>query len=122
MVIGSAVGATSVLVSSGVDWPLGATFVVVATFCLIAAAYVADVSALALYALVVLALAGVMIDRTGGAIAEDGDKRLVVFGDSYISGEGAYKFLEGTNVACRMRTPRPSATNAACLQAHTQTC
>ena len=58
IVIGSAVGATSVLVSSGVDWPLGATFVVVATFCLIAAAYVADVSALALYALVVLALAG----------------------------------------------------------------
>ena len=98
-VIGAAVGATSVLVSSGVDWSLEVTIVVVATFGLIAAAYVADVSALALYALVVLALGGVMIDRTGGAIAEDGDKRLVVFGDSYISGEGAFEFLEGTNVA-----------------------
>lgn len=98
-VIGAAVGATLALVSSGADWSLDVTIVVVAVLGLIAVAYVADVAALAVYALVVLALAGVMIDRTGGAIAEDGGKRLVVFGDSYISGEGAYEFLEGTNVA-----------------------
>jgi hypothetical protein len=98
-VMGAALGAVSTVLFTGEAWSVGLTIVVVAGLAMLALAYVLDVSALALFLLVVVVLAGVMIDRTGGQLASDGDATLVVFGDSYISGEGAYEFLEGTNVA-----------------------
>ncbi len=108
-VMGAALGAVSTVLFAGEDWSVGLTIVVVAGLAMLALAYVLDVSALALFLLVVVVLAGVMIDRTGGQLASDGDATLVVFGDSYISGEGAYEFLEGTNVAASDSDSSPTS-------------
>ncbi len=114
-VMGAALGAVSTVLFTGEDWSVGFTIVVVAVLAMLALAYVLDVSALALFLLVVVVLAGVMIDRTGGQLASDGNATLLVFGDSYISGEGAYEFLGGTNVAVSDRDS--SSTSNECRRA-----
>jgi hypothetical protein len=108
-VIGAALGALASLIFAGDEWSLGITAVVVAGLAMVALAYVLDVSALALFVLVVVVLAGVMIDRSGGELAAGDGGRLVVFGDSYISGEGAYEFIEGTNIAVSDQASTPTS-------------
>ena len=99
--LGSGIGAVMTVSFSRADWPLIYAFAALLFAALFAFSLVSEVVPLAL----ALVLGGVttfsLLDRTSvdpANVSSEAVERLVVFGDSYISGEGADKFLPATNV------------------------
>lgn len=99
--LGSGIGAVMTVSFSRADWPLVYAFGALLIAGLFSFSLVSEVVPLALALVVGGIITASLLDRTSNDppdVQDDATERLVVFGDSYISGEGADRFLPGTNV------------------------
>lgn len=99
--IGMSVAVILTVTFSRSAWPFSWTVGVVILASLLAAALVFDGVELAVLLTLGVALSAVIADRVESAPlapTAEADERIVAFGDSYISGEGALRFFPGTNV------------------------
>ncbi|MGB8362303.1 MAG: GDSL-type esterase/lipase family protein, partial [Acidimicrobiia bacterium] len=99
--LGSGIGAVMTVSFSRADWPLLWALGALLLAALFAFSLVSEVVPLALALVLGGIITGSVVNRTSNEpanVRDDAAQRLVVFGDSYISGEGADKYLPGTNV------------------------
>lgn len=99
--LGSGIGAVVTVSFSRADWPLPYAIGALLVAAFFAFALVSEVVPLALALVVGGIITSSVVDRTSPDpvnVTEDAAARMIVFGDSYISGEGADRFLPGTNV------------------------
>lgn len=100
VILGAAVATVLTVTFSRAYWPLSWTLTAIVLSAIVAVALVSNGAELAVMLLVGAALAAVVTDRVDRAPSLESESGwIVALGDSYISGEGAARYLEGTNVA-----------------------
>lgn len=102
LLFGAGAGAVLTVAFSRADWPIAVAFAAILLCLVFSAALVWEISELAVILVLGAVMTGVLIDRADENLLSPHDQppaRLVVFGDSYASGEGADEFFPGTNVA-----------------------
>lgn len=106
--LGLGVGAVLAVAFSRADWPVQLAVSVIFLSLIMAGALVWEVSEFVVILLFAVLVTSVLINRTDPNEVDphqEAEARLVVFGDSYISGEGAELFFVDTNVAGSRSTP-----------------
>jgi len=100
VIVGAAAATVLTVTFSRAYWPLSWTLTAIVLSVIVAVALVFNGAELAIMLLVGAAVAAVVADRVDRAPLLQADSGwIVALGDSYISGEGAARYLEGTNVA-----------------------
>lgn len=118
--LGLGVGAVLAVAFSRADWPVQLALSVIFLSLFLAGALVWEVSEFVVILLFAVLVTSVLTNPTDPNEVDphqDAEARLVVFGDSYISGEGAEFFFVDTNVAGFRSTP--SETDNECRRSST---